>query len=87
MGEGHVVIKEIYHSSDSTRDSRCNYSLEFQFHFFDRYNWNITKTDAGVRLGGVIPVTDRFMGQFHQECLAREYNIQGVIEKEVVWND
>ncbi|WP_255475252.1 hypothetical protein [Pseudocitrobacter sp. 73] len=86
-GKGHVIVKEIYHPSDNTKDPRCNYSLKFQFHFFDRYNWNINKPDSGVRLGGVIPVTDRFMGRFHQECLAREYNIKGVIEKEVTWDD
>ncbi|MDA8478085.1 hypothetical protein NNO04_05130 [Citrobacter sp. Awk 4] len=84
-GKGYVFITELYHSSDKMRDTRCRYELKFKF--FDRYNWNITKADAGVRLGGVIPVTDRFMGQFHQECLAREYNIQGVIEKEVIWDD
>ncbi|RBP10813.1 MULTISPECIES: hypothetical protein [Pseudocitrobacter] len=86
-GKGYVVIKEIYHSSDKTRETRCRYNLKFKFNFFDRYNWNVTKPDAGVRLGGYIPVTDSFMGQFHQGCLAREYNIRGVIEKEVSWDD
>lgn len=63
-----------------------HYKLRFKFIFFDRYNWNINQPDAGVRFGGVA-ISDRFMGSFHQQCLAREYNIHGVLEIEKEWRD
>ncbi|HDZ8013043.1 TPA: hypothetical protein RUS85_003676 [Citrobacter amalonaticus] len=62
--------------------------MKFIFVFFDRYNWNVNQEDAGVRLGGLIPISDATMGRFHQECLAREYNIWGVLAKDIPqWQD
>lgn len=65
----------------------CRYDLNFVFILFDRYNWNIDQKDAGVRLGGLIPITDVSMGQLHKECLAREYNLWGIIKQRVTWED
>jgi len=66
---------------------RRRYDLNFSFTLFDRYNWNIEKKNAGVDIGGVWSITDISMGQLHKECLAREYNIWGVLEQRVVWED
>lgn len=87
-GKGYVSITESKdENSLRNSDKLCSYELKFQFMFFDRYNWNIKVADSGVRLGSIIPVSDSFMGQFHQECLAREYNIFGTIEAEDKWHD
>ena len=87
-GQGHVSITEDeFKTNSSTADRQCSYNLKFQFMFFDRYNWNLNSANSGVRLGNIIPVTDAFMGEFHQQCLAREFNIFGTIETEVKWND
>lgn len=87
-GKGKVIICENSHKSVLTNSDRlCDYYLQFQFMFFDRYNWNVNSTKSGIRLDNVLPVSDIFMGRFHQECLAREYNIFGTIETEVKWHD
>lgn len=87
-GKGQVLIAEDNLKVDSPNSDRlCSYNLKFQFMFFDRYNWNINAANSGVRLGNVIPVTDVFMGDFHQQCLAREFNIFGTIEIKVKWHD
>lgn len=44
-------------------------------------------SDAGIYAFNIKPVTDAFMGDFHQQCLAREFNIFGTIETEVKWHD
>ena len=61
----------------------CNdeYTLEFQYKFYDRYNW-----DGGKQvtvLGQV--VTDQFMGEFHRQGLAREFDMFGAVKKTVKW--
>ena len=87
-GKGQVLITEDKYKNTMSNGSRlCSYDLTFQFKFFDSYNWNVTVANSEVRLGSVIPVSDDFMGRFHQECLAREYNIFGTIESEVKWHD
>lgn len=87
-GKGHVSITEnIDENTLHYSDRLCGYELKFQFKFFDRYNWNIKVAGSGVRLDSIIPVSDSFMGQFHQGCLAREYNIFGTIEAEDKWHD
>lgn len=87
-GKGRVQITEDKYKNTMSNGSRlCGYNLTFQFKFFDRYNWNVSVANSGVRLGSIVPVNDTFMGRFHQECLAREYNIFGAIESEVKWHD
>jgi hypothetical protein len=56
--------------------------LDFEFHFYDRYNWDAGKT---VSIAG-IKITDEFMQKFHQQCYAREFDIKGVIKIEVRWS-
>lgn len=94
-GKGSVEIAAInqggitHHPSIVNYDAslRCRYILDFVFTLFDRYNWNIDQKDAGVRLGGLIPISDVSMGQLHKECLAREYNVWGVLKQRVTWED
>lgn len=81
------ITEDKYKNKMSNGSRLCSYNLTFQFKFFDRYNWNVSVANSGVRLGSVVPVSDNFMGRFHQECLAREYNIFGAIESEVKWHD
>ncbi|WP_417196232.1 RHS repeat domain-containing protein [Akkermansia sp.] len=57
------------------------YTLEFEYKFYDRYNW-----DGGKQvtiLGHV--VTDEFMGEFHRQGLAREFDMRGSVKKTVKW--
>lgn len=66
-----------------TADSagRKSYRLDFEYKFFDRYNWDGGKK---VDIFG-IEVTDEFMGRFHREGLAREFNMYGSYRKTVNW--
>jgi len=57
------------------------YSLKFEYHFYDRYNWDKGKE---VTIGS-ITVTDEFMGDFHRQGLAREYDEVAVIKRQFSW--
>jgi len=58
-----------------------DYELEFEYKLFDRYNWDAGKfvTIAGVK------VTDAFMGEFHRQGLAREFNCYGAFKRRFSW--
>ncbi|NBC98754.1 hypothetical protein GV764_06935 [Atlantibacter hermannii] len=91
-GKGELTIKEIAHTRHLSiagkmmERGKYEYNLLFTFVFFDRYNWNITSSKSrGVLLGGLIPVDDSAMGRFHQMGAAREYNIWGELQKNLVW--
>jgi hypothetical protein len=73
-GQGVVQVPE------DTRASRI--TLDFEFHFFDRYNWDSGKS---VSIAGMT-ITDDFMQQFHRQCYAREFNIKGVSKHRVEWS-
>ncbi|HLM60829.1 MAG TPA: hypothetical protein VK308_08500 [Pyrinomonadaceae bacterium] len=60
---------------------RKSYSLEFEYKFFDRYNWDGGKS---VTLFGVT-ITDEFMARFHREGLAKEFDMYGSYKKTVTW--
>lgn len=55
--------------------------LKFEFHFYDRYNWDGGKK---VSIAGVT-VTDEFMQQFHRQCYAREFDVKGTIAQDISW--
>lgn len=57
------------------------YTLEFEYKFFDRYNWD---TGKSVTIAG-ITITDAFMGEFHKQGLAREYDEIGSIRRRFQW--
>lgn len=62
-GKGNVSVTE--------SDERFYYSLDFEFHIFDRYNWDKEKNILGL-------LDDDFFGEFHRQCFAREFNIYGI---------
>jgi RHS repeat-associated protein len=57
------------------------YTLEFQYKFYDRYNWD---TGKSVTILGQT-VTDAFMGEFHRQGLAREFDMRGAVKKTIKW--
>ncbi len=59
----------------------AQYTLDFEFHFYDRYNWDGGKS---VTLAS-IKITDEFMQKFHQQCYAREYNLRGTLKHRIKW--
>lgn len=59
--------------------ARYFYTLNFNFIFFDRYNWN-----KGQRADFYTP-SDDTMGQYHKPGLAREYNIWGSFRLLIEW--
>ncbi len=57
------------------------YTLEFEYKFYDRYNWD---TGKSVKILGY-KVTDQFMGEFHRQGLAQEFNMRGSVKKTIMW--
>ena len=57
------------------------YSIEFEYKFYDRYNWDSGKA---ATIGGVT-VTDAFMGEFHRQGSAKEFDMRGSVKKTVKW--
>ncbi|MCC6536473.1 MAG: peptidoglycan-binding protein [Bryobacterales bacterium] len=57
------------------------YDVEFVYKMFDRYNWDGGKS---VTLVG-ITITDEFMGEFHRQGLAQEFNCYGEVRRQVSW--
>jgi hypothetical protein len=66
-------------TADAT--GKKGYELDFEYKFFDRYNWDGGKS---VTIFG-IKVTDAFMGRFHREGIAQEFNMNGSVKKNVNW--
>ena len=65
----------------STVSGRPSYRLEFVYKFYDRYNWDGGKS---VTLFGVT-ITDEYMGRFHRQGLAKEYDCRGAIHRVATW--
>ena len=73
-GKGIVKVSNLGNGQKS-------FELEFEYKFFDRYNWDGGKQ---VTIHGIV-VTDAFMGRFHREGLAREFNMYGSVKRIVKW--
>lgn len=58
-----------------------HYAVDFDYCFYDRYNWDGKK--AVTILGTV--VTDEFMGEFHRQGLAREFDCYGSLHRRLEW--
>lgn len=56
-------------------------SLDFEYHVFDRYNWDNGKA---VNIHGVV-ITDHFMGEFHRQGLAQEFDEVGSFKRRFQW--
>lgn len=63
-----------------TGNSNC-FELDFDFKFFDRYNWDNGKS---VWIAGQ-EITDEFMGTFHRQGLAKEFDMVGSASLHVKW--
>jgi peptidoglycan hydrolase-like protein with peptidoglycan-binding domain len=72
-GKGTAIVRE----GGSGRE----YELQFEYKFFDRYNWDKGKS---VTIAG-ITITDKFMGDFHRQGLAKEFNMIGSIKRTFRW--
>lgn len=57
------------------------YTVDFEYKFYDRYNWDAGKS---VTFAG-ITVTDKFMGEFHRQGLAQEYDCNGSFKRRLTW--
>ncbi len=57
------------------------YELKFEYKFYDRYNWDGGKS---VEIAG-ITITDQFMGEFHRQGLAQEFDMVGSIKRTFRW--
>jgi hypothetical protein len=60
-------------------ERRCE--LNFEYKFYDRYNWDKGKS---VTFAG-ITVTDEFMGEFHRQGLAQEFDCVGSFRRSFSW--
>jgi len=65
----------------ATVKNGSEYELEFEYKFYDRYNWDAGKS---VTFAG-ITVTDHFMGEFHRQGLAKEFNCYGSFKRRFIW--
>lgn len=57
--------------------------MKWQFHFYDRYNWDRGKS---VTIMGQ-EITDEYMGRFHREGITREFNCYGSIRRIETWGE
>jgi hypothetical protein len=55
--------------------------LNFEYCFYDRYNWDKGKAVTIFD----ITVTDEFMGEFHRQGLAREFDCVGSVRRRLSW--
>lgn len=58
------------------------YEVDFTYCFYDRYNWD---GDKSVNFGS-IEITDEFMGEFHLQGLAREFDCVGSVTRKLAWD-
>jgi hypothetical protein len=58
------------------------YRLWFTWLFSDRYNWDTGKV---VDIAGIV-ITDKFMGDFHRQGMAQEFNMDGGVTEAIEWS-
>lgn len=61
--------------------SERHFELDFEYRFHDRYNWDNGKS---VTIAG-ITITDQFMGEFHRQGLAQEFDCVGSFKRKFIW--
>lgn len=74
-GKGRAIV--------TSKNGKLDFWLSFEYKFFDRYNWDGKKAV-------VLPVIrqkihDKFMADFHQMGIAREFNMVGSLERSIKW--
>jgi hypothetical protein len=57
-------------------------SFDYEYKVGDRYNWDMGKQ---VEIFG-ITITDKFMGEFHRQGMAKEFNMNGSIITSIEWD-
>lgn len=72
-GRGVAIVKD--------NPTGRQYEVDFEYRFYDRYNWDAGKS---VTIGG-ITITDAFMGEFHREGLAQEFDCNGAFKRHFTW--
>ena len=72
-GKGRAQITNVH--------GQKHYDVEFVYKFYDRYNWDFGKETTI----GPITISDDFMGEFHREGLAKEYDCFGSINRRLSW--
>ena len=72
-GKGRVHVEQF--------GGQRRYDLDLEYRFFDRYNWD---KDKSVDLGPVT-INDEFMGEFHKQGLAKEFNCWGSLKRRFAW--
>ena len=72
-GKGEVVVR----NTPTVRE----YDMDFEYKFFDRYNWDKEKSVKIVDF----EITDEFMGEFHRQGLAREFDCVGSVRRRLTW--
>jgi hypothetical protein len=64
------------------KSGKRKYRLDYEYKVADRYNWDIGKQ---VEIFGVT-ITDKFMGEFHRQGLAKEFDMEGSIKAAIEWD-
>jgi hypothetical protein len=64
------------------KSGKRKYRLNYEYKVADRYNWDVGKQ---VEIFGVT-ITDKFMGEFHRQGLAREFDMEGSIKAVIEWD-
>jgi len=72
-GKGELLVRD--------NPSGREYELNFEYKLYDRYNWDKGKN---VTILGVT-ITDEFMGEFHRQGLAREFDCVGTVRRKLTW--
>jgi hypothetical protein len=72
----------VWSKGTATVTATGNFALVYEYHFYDRYNWDGGKH---VKIAGV-EITDEWMGQFHREGVAQEYDCVGVVKRPMMWS-
>lgn len=72
----------VWGKGNATVDAAGNVQLDYEYRFFDRYNWDGGKH---VTIAG-ITITDEWMGRFHREGVAREFNCVGSVRRSLRWS-
>jgi hypothetical protein len=57
------------------------YAMDFEYKFFDRYNWDGGKSVTLFK----VTITDQFMGEFHRQGLAQEFDCVASIKRRFTW--
>jgi hypothetical protein len=67
---------------EADKNGSRKYRLDYEYKVADRYNWD---KDKKVEIFGE-EFTDEFMGEFHRQGMAREFNMFGSIEESIEWD-